>query len=700
MYPIATIIGQVSLLSLLVVFGRLKSWISPAIDGRRPHFARLAFTLVVFAIALVASVHLTIVVGHHFLLSAFGVSYGKQFWQHFNYGTVELAAVARPFQVLAALCLWSLLPLLYLSFSGFVIRRFHLNRSRLLAIACFFTMTSSIYAGLYLVMPQLPSRLFIESAHAALGKSGAVRKLSDLENGFLREHGIFPISKAQPRFVGLKSNPLAKNLIVIYLEAFDLPYTNIDHGGFESLTPNINSFAQTAKVFQNWYPAAGYTIAALFGSHCGTKLDPGPTNGNAYLVEKFSKHTPIVCFTDLLKQAGFKNVFMGGASARFSGKGDFLLANGYDEAIGRDWFEKSNELKPKLIDWALLDYELFDQAAERVKELHQGDQRFLFTMLTFNTHTPGFQQDGVCGPYPAEAENDPLRKSAACTDKALGQFMAELESAGILRDTAVWIQSDHPQFQTELKQRALGDSNVANARLVSLLKLPMQHEQQVFDRPATAFDFPASALEVLGIDYTDRFQRGVSVLSPEFQARSRVLSVYGIHPSAVPAEPRTQESCPKVDADVPLASVPKTWTSCAFEVADQLASIDQQHAHARPVSPYETLRALRFGIDTSGAPRVWNAGDPAGSNILLHLSGSEFTMTEAEQAPYALEISFDGEIVNVRKLLLGQDPQCVAANAFLQISIMERRVRLGQCTDKTVNHEYAIHPASELRISL
>jgi dTDP-glucose pyrophosphorylase len=85
---------------------------------------------------------------------------------------------------------------------------------------------------------------------------------------------------------------------------------------FKDITPNINTLAQKSTVFLRWYPAVGWSIAALFGTHCGTQLKPGTHNSNAFLVEKFSEHSPVACYTAILKQAGFKTAFMGGASPR------------------------------------------------------------------------------------------------------------------------------------------------------------------------------------------------------------------------------------------------------------------------------------------------------------------------------------------------------------------------------------------------
>ncbi|NBW82976.1 LTA synthase family protein, partial [bacterium] len=506
MKDLAFFLGQITfILSLVVIQSTIQK-------NKQNNLGATLFRTTLSALrtllCLLATAHLCIGIAHKLLLKHFGVTFSPQVWQHFDRATLELAAKSWPTTTFAAGLGLALLPFLYGFVSARMAQLFKTNPVKHLLPAT--VLVGAGYVALFIRMPQIPTRLFVESAHASFFKKPATESLSPAEKDFLRTHNIEPISSKQVSFTALKPNPMARNLIVVYLEAFDILYTNIAPGGFEALTPNINALAKKSTVFRHWYPAGGWTIAALFGTHCGTQLDPGSSNGNAFLVEKFADHSPVVCYTDILNQAGFKTVFMGGASPRFSGKGDFLKSNGYDEVVGREWFENSNQLKLKMQDWGLLDWELFNEAADKAISLHQSKERFLLTFLTLNTHYPGYPQNSACGPFNETAGEDPLRRGAACTDKALKQFLARLEEAGVLKDTAVWVQSDHAQFPTEAKKRALGEKGVHNRELVSILQLPNQTTQSVVENQASGFDFPASALDVLGVGTTGRFQRGMS----------------------------------------------------------------------------------------------------------------------------------------------------------------------------------------------
>jgi hypothetical protein len=634
-------------------------------------------------LALTATLHICIFISHKLLLRYFGVTFSPQVWQHVDSATLELAVRSRPWSTTLAALVLLVLPALYLTLTQKIARL--LQHPSPLSLIPASVAALSGYVFLYVNKPQLPSRLFFETAHASLFKPEQdTRALSDDEKNFLRAHGVAHLSEGQVRFTALKPNPMARNLIVVYLEAFDVLYTNISPKGFKNLTPTLNALAKESTVFRHWYPAGGWTIGALFGSHCGTQLDPGSTNGNAYLVEKFAAHSPLVCLPDILKQAGFKTSFMGGASPRFSGKGDFLKSNGYDEVIGREWFENSNELKTKMLDWGLLDWELFNEAAEKAIAMHAAQERFLLTVLTLNTHQPGYPQPSVCKPFPPEAGTDPLRTAAACTDKALQNFLNKLEEAGVLEDTAVWLQSDHPQFETELKKNALGVENVSNKELVSILRLPDTRTGTLVESPATAFDFPASALDVLGVATTGRFQRGVSVFSPAFKSRTAVASAFGFH-GELPAPPALDDEFLSAHAhcspSTPNATLPKPWSPCAFATLNHLASLDQQRQHARPASLLQALKDLRFELNPSdNSPIAYLASDPSRPNLLLHISEYEAADTQTEVRPYILEFSHSGELLSTRKLQFNQEQECQHREALVNVVFENQNVVVRNCS--------------------
>lgn len=649
------VLGQVSVFLFMVclshVLARNKNTKLSPKQSNHTKFI-ISTTIILFAIS--ATAHFAIFVTHKLLLRYFGVTFSLQVWQHVDLASIELALRSRPALTLSAALILTLFPFFYSFSARFIARRLKPAVINTFQFSILVGLLS--YAALLYWHPQIPVRLFAETANTSFVKRKEIRSLTPVEKEFLRAHGLYPISGGQVKFVSLSENPRARNLILIYLEAFDVLYTDITPEGFRNLTPALNALSKESTVFSHWFPAGGWTIAALFGSQCGTQLDSGSVNSNAYLVEKFSDHAPIVCFADVLKEAGFKTVFMGGASPRFSGKGDFLRSNGYDEVIGREWFENSNTLKSKMADWGLLDWELFGEAADKAIELHKSKERFLLTALTLNTHQPGYPQSSHCSPYPEEAGSDPLRSGAFCTDKALNEFLTRLEGEGVLADTAIWIQSDHPQFETQAKRSALGPNGVTNKRLVSILKEPGFRVGKIVEKPTTAFDFPASALDLLGVQINGQFQRGTNIFGPEFKSRRNVVSSVGFHFQDSDTPDSAKNSCAESSI---TETIPQPWSDCALPILQQLANLDQRTQHAQPSSLHAVLKDLRFELSAeTNSPIVYFASDKNQRNLLLHLSGSEETEIQTENRPYLLEFSLSGQLVGTYKWNNGADYRC------------------------------------------
>ncbi len=165
-----------------------------------------------------------------------------------------------------------------------------------------------------------------------------------------------------------------KNVVILYLESVEQMYT--DEALYPGLTPFLTSLADEALVFSNIVETQGtnFTVAGILSSQCGTPLlfsgGPGGPGGNDILKNGFMQEA--FCLGDILDAAGYHQVFMGGASTRFAGKGVFLSDHGYDEVYGLE------ELYPYVDDpsytnnWGLFDDSLLEIAANKFDELVSG----------------------------------------------------------------------------------------------------------------------------------------------------------------------------------------------------------------------------------------------------------------------------------------------------------------------------------------
>jgi phosphoglycerol transferase len=105
-----------------------------------------------------------------------------------------------------------------------------------------------------------------------------------------------------------------KSIIFIYAEGLERTY--FDRDVFGDLLPNLRELSEDAHQFTNVYQASGtgWTIAGMIASQCGFPL---------IVRNRLASNTSIAsidrpfdgefCFADILKQRGYRTVFMGGA---------------------------------------------------------------------------------------------------------------------------------------------------------------------------------------------------------------------------------------------------------------------------------------------------------------------------------------------------------------------------------------------------
>lgn len=233
-----------------------------------------------------------------------------------------------------------------------------------------------------------------------------------------------------------------KNLVVIVLESGETAYSDDDL--FE-----INMNEPVEEATADWqrfdsletYGGGGWTMAGLVGTECGVPLR-GPGRGADDLVsneigEGRDEYLPgAVCLGDVLQDAGYTSVFMGGADASFSSKEKYLRSHGYDEVRDlRTWLAEG---ETDVSEWALSDHRLMERAKEEVTRLHDGDQPFHLTLLTVDPHEPLHQYE-----YCPSIAEEPMESVIHCSMTQVAGFIDYMRENGYLEDTAVMITGDH-----------------------------------------------------------------------------------------------------------------------------------------------------------------------------------------------------------------------------------------------------------------
>ncbi len=298
-----------------------------------------------------------------------------------------------------------------------------------------------------------------------------------------------------------------KNLVLVFMEGLEKIYT--EESLFPGLTPNLKRFSSEGWQLDNLFQVGGteWTMGGLVSSLCGTPLlyDLG-LDGNMVMFTGFLDRA--TCLPDVLAKAGYHQVFMGGASLDFAGKGEFLNAHSYNRVLGR------NRLTPRLEDpdqlggWGLYDESLFKLAEAEFYRLAALDRPFHLTVLTVDTHHPTGEPSPGCPGYPHN--DNAILHAVHCTDRLLGDFINRLQRHPAWENTVVVLVSDH-----------LGMRNTAYSLF------PDDYERRLFftafngnrqataQTAATAMDLAPTILGLLDVQHNVSFLAGANLLQSE-----------------------------------------------------------------------------------------------------------------------------------------------------------------------------------------
>ncbi len=235
-----------------------------------------------------------------------------------------------------------------------------------------------------------------------------------------------------------QANPAPKNLLLIYVESLENTYQNKALFGRNLLAPLDQlpgtSFSQFKQV-----PGTHWTIAGITATHCGIPLKNVSLYDGNNQGEKIKSFLPNArCLGDILHDAGYYNVYMGGDALAFSGKGKFFKDHHYDEVLGREEL-KQHIQNPAMNYWGLYDDDLLVLAAAKLKSLQASKRPFNLTMTTIDTHGPDGHYSKLCKARGVKE----FRGIVECTASQVAKFVTQMKKDGLLENTNVVILGDH-----------------------------------------------------------------------------------------------------------------------------------------------------------------------------------------------------------------------------------------------------------------
>ena len=292
-----------------------------------------------------------------------------------------------------------------------------------------------------------------------------------------------------------------KNLVLIYVESLENAYQEPKLFGKNLLSSMDQlkglSFSEYRKAPGTWW-----TIAGITATQCGVPLKSVSLYDGNDQGERMKNFLPnAVCLGDILHDAGYHNVYLGGDALGFAGKGMFFQGHHYDEVYGRD------ELKGKLTDaemnfWGLYDDQLFAVAKSKLIELHKNKQPFNLTITTIDTHGP----DGHFSKYCKSLGIKTFEGIVQCTSNQVTKFVKLVQKSGYSKDTNIVILGDHLAMENPVSDKLdkIKERHIYN-QFISKDRFEKNREQILpFDMFPTILDFIGFKVSggKLGLGYT------------------------------------------------------------------------------------------------------------------------------------------------------------------------------------------------------
>ena len=305
-----------------------------------------------------------------------------------------------------------------------------------------------------------------------------------------------------------------KNIVYLYLESFERSF--LDEAQFPGLAPNLRELEKQGLAFTNIDTAFGarWTIAGMVASQCGLLLETDPLGVNtpgAFMPEA-------VCLGDTLKQNGYVTSYLGGASLRFGGKGNFYKTHQFDSVQGLEHHKRALPSETTAFsEWGVYDEDLYPLAWKEFTRLTTQHQPFAFFLLTLDTHPPSGLPSSSCDDMRYGDGENAMLNTLHCSDRLAASFIRQLLASDAAAETIIVVASDHLIMANDAGQQLKQHPNRRNLFFI----LEKNGRQESFDRHASPFDIAPTLLSFLGTE-TEGYNLGVNLLGDNKTIMERI----------------------------------------------------------------------------------------------------------------------------------------------------------------------------------
>ena len=246
-----------------------------------------------------------------------------------------------------------------------------------------------------------------------------------------------------------------KNVIAIHAESMQDYLLDTSFNG-EYVTPNLRKLASEGLYFTNFYAEESVGTSSDSEFTYATSLLPA-SSGTVFVDYYDRDYTTI---QKLLKNEGYYVFSMHGNNCTFWNRQAAHKSLGYDNFY---CYKKDYNID-ETVGLGLSDKSFFRQSTDILKTIKNEHSKFYGTMIMLSNHTPfnskgeaysdfdvtyhyTVEENGTTvskvAPYMEGTKLGYYFKSAHYADEALGEFIDELDNAGLLDNTVLVIYGDH-----------------------------------------------------------------------------------------------------------------------------------------------------------------------------------------------------------------------------------------------------------------
>ena len=241
-----------------------------------------------------------------------------------------------------------------------------------------------------------------------------------------------------------------KNVITIHAESLQSFTIGLSFNGQE-VTPNLNKLVSKGMYFNNFYAQVGVGTSSDSEFTYATSLLPA-NNGTVFVNYFNNKYATI---QKMMHDEGYYVFSMHGNVGDFWNRDTMHINMGYDKFYSRSSFVIDEEY-----GLGLSDESFFRQVVPMIKDISTSlNKPYYGTLITLTNHTP-WRDTELFSDYDLtmtteidgeEVVRDYLEgtmmgnyiKSVNYMDKAIGQFISNMDDEGLLDNTVIVIYGDH-----------------------------------------------------------------------------------------------------------------------------------------------------------------------------------------------------------------------------------------------------------------